>query len=350
MQSRKYTLHRAAKALYNTGSPNEELCEVASNGQNVKHLFIINPRSFWHKWKQEIVAEKIRNSFKMAENNNYEIHVSRFPRDAVGFIPLYAKNLCENTTLRVYAVGGDGILFDCLNGVMGLENAELAVVPYGRTNTFIKRFGKNGKTRFRNISRLSNAQAVRVDVLRCGNNYTLNYCVAGLEAETIRRARKVRELMDKSGFFSGWLSRRLYKFFYYMGALAACWNREYLRRRYEVLVDGVPAEGFYWGYSVLNSAFYCNKSDTGILDIFFIRGKGLLYVFLSPFYLTGRYKKPSKSFCLKHGGKISFRSDKPVPVCMADEVFYELDFSVELIPSAVKFVDGGMLVHTGGRR
>ena len=326
---------------------------------NVKHLFIINPRSFSYKWAQENMIAGIHRFFKIAENNNYDIHVSRFPRDAAGFIPLYAKNLPENTTLRVYAVGGDGILFDCLNGVMRLENAELAAVPYGHTNSFIRGFGKNSKSLFRNIPRLCNAPTICLDVIRCEDNYALNYCSLGIEADAVLRAGRIREQLEKGSFFyRKWVSRGIYSFFYFVGGFISCLKRKLLHRQYEVYIDSENTTGSYWGVSFFNSPFYGGnmspvkhaKPDDGILDIMFIHGSGLLSYFLYPFYMTGRYKMFPKIFSLKQGKKIYVRSNEPLIISMDDEIFYESELSVELLPAAVKFVDVSRSGYIGERK
>jgi diacylglycerol kinase family enzyme len=321
---------------------------MASTDRGVKHLFIVNPKSFRHKWQREKTVSGIRDFFKRAEDDGYEIHISRFPRDASGFIPLFARELGENTTLRVYAVGGDGILFDCLNGMAGLVNAELAVVPYGRTNNFVRCFGRNGKSSFRDMTRQYNAQAVPVDIMRCGNVYALNYCAVGLEAEAVRNAGKSRERMEKGGALSRWLGERLYTFFYFSGCLAALRDKKLLRRKYEVTVDGENSGGLYRGLSVFNGPFYGGNlhpvksaaPDDGILDMLLIRSKGVLRTYGKyPFYVTGRYKWFPRSFIFKQGRKINVHSDAPLILSMDGEVFYEPALTVEVLPAAVRFVD-----------
>jgi len=128
--------------------------------KNIMHLFILNPISFWNMWKQTQVLNRIQSFFSTIDNNDYAIHISRFPRDAASFIPVFARALPKGTVLRVYAIGGDGILFDCLNGVMGIENAELASIPYGRTNDFIRGFGKNEDVFFKRLALQYNAPTI----------------------------------------------------------------------------------------------------------------------------------------------------------------------------------------------
>jgi diacylglycerol kinase family enzyme len=259
----------------------------------------------------------------------------------------------------VYAVGGDGILFDCLNGLTGLGNAELAAVPYGRTNNFVRGFGKKNKALFRDLSRQLDSPAVPVDVMRCGDNYALNYCAVGLEAEAVRYAGKVREQMETGNALNQWLSGRLNTFLCFMGSLVALRVKKLLRPKYEVTIDGENTAGFYRGLSVFNGSFYGGNlhpvssalPDDGILDMLFIRSKGVLRTYSKlPFYVTGRYKMFPGSFSFKRGRKINVRSDAPMILSIDGEVFYESALTLELLPAAVRFVDAGGQGYSGVRQ
>jgi len=316
--------------------------------QNVKHLFIINPKSFWKKTKQNQIVVRIHEFFREKENTEYEIFVSRFPRDAVGFIPLFAKTLPESTILRVYAVGGDGILFDCLNGIVGLENAELAAVPYGYTNNFIQGFSKNERILFKILSRQYEAPAVPMDIMRCGKTYGLNYCVAGIEADAIHYAEEMRKQMEKGHAPSQWLGRRLYTQFYYLGAIAAFSDKKLLQQHYEIEVDGERTTGSYQGFSIFNSPYYGGNlhpinnamPNDGILDMLSIRNWGFLRtVSAFPLYTRGYYKMFPRNFALKQGKKINLRSEAPLRLSIDGEIFYEYELDVEILPAAIKFVD-----------
>jgi diacylglycerol kinase family enzyme len=326
--------------------------------QNVKHLFIINPKSFWKKTKQNQIVVRIHEFFREKENAEYEIFVSRFPRDAVGFIPSYAKKLPESTTLRVYAVGGDGILFDCLNGIVGLENAELAAVPYGYTNNFIQGFSKNERILFKMLGRQYDAPVIPMDIIRCGKAYGLNYCVTGIESEAVYYAEDLRGRMEKGHSLSQWLSRRLYTLFYYTGALSAFSDKKLLQQQYEVEVDGERHVGAYQGFSIFNSPYYGGNlhpinsamPNDGILDMLTIQNWGYLRTVLAfPLYTRGFHKMFPRNFVLKQGKKISIRSEDTLRLSIDGEIFYESELDVEILPAAIKFVDASRSGYKGVR-
>lgn len=317
----------------------------------VKHLFILNPKSFWHRWKMENVLAKIHGFFKETGSKDYAVHISRFPRDAAGFIVTFARTLPPETVLRVYAVGGDGILFDCLNGVMSLEqreNIELAVLPYGRTNNFIRGFGRDCKSLFRDIRRQCGSSAIPMDVISEGTIYAFNFCTIGTESLTIRHTLELHASMEESGPIGRWLVRSLYEKLYYAGSIPACLNIKTLRQHYEINVDGEDLSGSYRGINIANGSFYGGSKrpvptampNDGVLDILFARSAGRLRTLrLIPFYIQGLYDRFPGDFMLRRARRISVRSKIPILMNFDDLVFYSNSCSIEVLPGAVNFVD-----------
>ena len=315
---------------------------------NVKHLFIINPHSFWHSWKMDRVIAKIHHHFENSGSGEYEIVISQFPRDAMGIIRSCKQNLPEGITLRVYAVGGDGILFDCLNGIMGFPNVELGAMPYGRTNNFIRGFGKKNESLFRNLSLQCTAQPIPIDIINTGNNYALNHCIVGTEAEAVRWSDVIRERMEQGGPITRWLSRKLYVFFYFAGGIRACLNKKLLYQNYKITINGEVTSGHYLGLSIANGAFYggfmhpMNNAlpNDGILEILIAHSRGILHTYcILPFYTTGRYKMITRDFVPKRGTKITVNSDYPLIICLDDKIFFDTELTVELLLNAVRFID-----------
>jgi diacylglycerol kinase family enzyme len=316
--------------------------------KNMMHLFILNPKSFWNMWKQTQVLNRIQNFFSTIENNDYAIHISRFPRDAAGFIPVFAKALPKETVLRVYAIGGDGILFDCLNGIMNLENVELASIPYGYTNDFIRGFGKDEDVFFKRLALQYNAPTIPLDVIRCGNNYALSHCVIGIEAEIARSVEKIREKMQKGNSVSQWLARHMHIMFYYFSVFSVIAENKLLRQKYDLDIDGEKISGVYLGLHISNSP-YINGSrrparnalpNDGILDMIIPHRQGRHQVAHTlPLLVSMNRKTLPRHFIYKQLRKISVSSNKILRVNLDGIVFFETGIELELLPSALKFVD-----------
>jgi len=313
------------------------------------HLFILNPKSFWNKWKQTQVLNRIQSFFSTIENTDYDIHISRFPRDASGFIPVFAKTLPKDTTLRVYAIGGDGILFDCLNGIMGLENVELAVIPYGHTNNFVRGFGKSEDIFFKRLALQYNAPVIPMDVIRCGNNYALGHCIIGTEAEVVRLVGRIREKMQKGNSMSRWLARRLHTMLYYFSVLSVTsGSKKLMLQQYDLDIDGETMSGVYMGFYLYNSPFIngtrhpvkTSMPNDGMMDMIIPRKHGRAqFLSILPLFLSGNRKALPRHFIYKQINKLKISSNRVLRISLDGIVFFESDVEVELLPAALKFVD-----------
>lgn len=99
----------------------------------MKHVFIINPRAGKGK-ALELIRPQIE-AYINEHNLDAEIHVPDSPHAAQDFIRAEAS---KGQPVRFYACGGDGTLFEAVNGAFGHPNAEVAVLPLGSGNDFIR--------------------------------------------------------------------------------------------------------------------------------------------------------------------------------------------------------------------
>src|SRR5665647_2515123 len=98
----------------------------------MKHVFIINPAAGKGRQACEL-KPKIE---KYCDENSLDciIHVTSAAYEAIGFVRELAKT---GEHMRFYACGGDGTLYEVVNGAFGYPNAEVAVMPLGSGNDFI---------------------------------------------------------------------------------------------------------------------------------------------------------------------------------------------------------------------
>jgi diacylglycerol kinase family enzyme len=315
----------------------------------MKHLFVLNPKSFWNQWKMEQVRSKIHEFFKTLGSQDYAIHVSRFPRDATGYVSGFIRMFPQETIIRVYAVGGDGILFDCLNAVIPFPNAELAAIPYGFKNTFLYGFGKANVYLFRDIRRQVEASTIPLDVIRCGSHYAISFCAMGIESEAHIRAEKIREQWAMSGHLFRWLAKRLYIQLCYLGGILAIFDKKITQQRYEIDIDGEMFDEKFSIINIANSAWYAGslspqrraRPDDGVLDVFIGRSmnKWNLIRRVRP-YLKGRYSREAGDFyILERARKITIRSQDPIFIDLDDIQLVDTNITVEVLPGAIRFVD-----------
>jgi len=316
----------------------------------VKHLFVINPRSFPVKTAEEKILKEIKDCFTGPEGENYSIHFSRYPRHAISLIRKKVKEFQPDETVRVYAVGGDGILFDCLNGIVGLPNMELAAVPYGMANDFIRAFGEDKKPMFKDIRLQVASPAIPTDVIRCGNNYALNFCTVGMESSAIRFSLQIyNQFSQKLRRFHN-INYFVYITLFYFGGFVSVLNKKVQKQYYKINIDGEDFSGNYATISIANGPCYGGNMhpvitampDDGLLDVIFFRHKSVLRTAsLVTKFTSGEFRRYPNDFSLKRFKRIEIQSEDPLLVDIDGEVFFDTSLLVEIIPQAVKIVAPG---------
>ena len=143
----------------------------------MRHVFLLNPVA--GKTQQALaLQEQIERYFSAHPEKEYVIYHT----DDVGSATRIAREECEKGgKVRLYACGGDGTLQETAAGIpFSAENVELAVVPCGSGNDFVRVFG--GKDCFLNIVELIEGVSVSVDAVDCGTHISLNIASIGMDA------------------------------------------------------------------------------------------------------------------------------------------------------------------------
>jgi YegS/Rv2252/BmrU family lipid kinase len=314
-----------------------------------KHLFIINPVSFRTEREMNLFVDEMEDHFRGLIKEECALQVSLFSRHAIRTVRRYITQAGAEQAVRVYAVGGDGILFDCLNGIVGLPNAELVPVPYGRTNDFVRAFGEGKNDLFKDIPLLASAALIPTDILHCGSNYALNFCLVGLESAAAFRAVEMqRQMKNFPRFIRN--SSRLYNILYYLGGFLAMFDQKIMRQEYTISIDGEDLSGSYVSVNIANGPCYGgDKSavvtavpDDGLMDVLLCKSRNTLRGLsqILP-YTRGHYDRFPGDFILRRGKTVTIRSRDPMLIYLDGETFLDTNIRVELIQRAVKIAAPG---------
>jgi diacylglycerol kinase family enzyme len=308
----------------------------------MKHVYIIDPKSFDEQdqqWKMDGLLDSIGQYFRTQEKPNFTTLVNKYPREAIGLIQKQVDETEGGETVRVYAIGGDDILFDCLNGIIGLPNMELAAVPYGTLNHFIRSFGEGKAELFTNIPSLAKAPVIPTDIIKAGNNYAISGCAVGL---TPAVAIKMIEESAKSEKGLNRLSAALWLFLTTFGAL---FDRDIAARRYTITIDDNDYSGNYSLINISNVPYFGRSRktvmskampDDGLLEAALFKPAGALST-LASFSKYSRGKAPSN--CVRvQAKKITVQSEKPMWIQTDSEYLMDTAITFELIPRAVQIV------------
>ena len=310
----------------------------------MKHLIVFNAGAGKNKERADAFRAQIEESFKGLD---YEIYETEGPR---AVIPFLKKYLNENKdTVRVYACGGDGTIHEVVNGLVGFPNAELAILPTGTGNDFVKTYGVMNENReaYLSFKPLIEGQPVEIDLSKLtGGNleeplYSINVINFGFDAIVGARGNYYKEHGLPEGVKEG---TNPYDY--------ALKNDAMKHGRFndiEVFADGEKlnekqmllatlAQGQWVG-----GQFKCApKSDNtdGLIDVCVLKTMTFLGLgMIIGTYTKGKHlDKPRKKIVYRRAKEIRMTGPQEFDVCVDGEMIKGNNFVVEVCPKAIKLV------------
>ena len=159
----------------------------------MRHVFIINPAAGKHQGAVERVSE-IEAFFKASPQfGTPEIVYTEAPGHATEIAARYAS---DGEPVRLYACGGDGTVSEVLQGMYRYRNAQLAILPCGSANDYVRTFPEHD---FTDLAALVAGDAHDVDLINCGNAMSLNIACIGMDADVASKMHKYKHWPLVSG-------------------------------------------------------------------------------------------------------------------------------------------------------
>jgi diacylglycerol kinase family enzyme len=246
--------------------------------------------------------------------------------------------------VRVYAVGGDGILSDCLNGIYDVPGTELAAIPYGSSNDFIRSFGDGHIETFRSIAKQIAAPTIPTDIMVTGDGQAiLGFFVSGIEALIRYRYLSFLKNFNRQSNPANWIT----SWFYYVLAIPAMCTRHMRAGNYQIILD--------WGQEYIHDEGSINLANApcyggnkqpnyrampndGYMDLIFLREENLLGDILRiPGYLSGRAYDDPERYIYRRIRHLEIKAATPVPMDNDDEIFLGSSISIEVRHHALQF-------------
>ncbi len=295
----------------------------------MKHLFIVNP-ACGKGLNYKKYSDSITEAMAEMNINNFEIYVTKAPMDGYEYAE---KEAAKGEPLRVYACGGDGTLFEVVNACARYKNTEIAAIPLGSGNDFIRIFGD--KEKLRSIRDHVNGTVMEFDLIKCGDRYAINQCSMGLDAEVCAKQSDFKKLPYLSGEAA------------YTAALLYCFIGR-MKNRFTIQIDdGKPFTSDVLFCVAGNSRWYgggymaAPKALTydGLLDFIIVKKDCTRLKLLS---LISPYKKGKhldwERTVFQRGKKIHITSTKPAAMNIDGESEYVTECTFEIIEKGISFV------------
>ncbi len=293
----------------------------------MRYVFYVNPVAGKGN-AQEGIINSIKNYFK-EKAEEFKIHITTSKGDALKSAKAEAET---GDNIRVFACGGEGTVFEVLNGVVGYDNVELGVIPCGSANDFLKYF--NTREEFLDISQQIDGTAVEMDLIKADDKYCLNGCSVGMDAMVARDMSIFKNLPLVSG-----------KMAYTLAIAKTLLKRLGVKIKLSIdngdFVDksclfAVIANAPYYGggYKGAPDAIpYDQQLDCTVVDTV---SKLKILKFL-PIYKKGEHR--SLNICsLSRCNSMEFTSEKEIPVNLDGEIIETNHIKFEIVKKAVKFI------------
>ena len=305
----------------------------------MKHVFVFDPKAFYNRqWKMDNILDGIGQFFRTQENSDFSIQFSRYRRNAMAIVQEEAEKAKSGDTVRIYAIGGEEILFDCMNAITHFPNMQLAAVPHGESNDFLKVFGENKEEIFKDIPVLVQSEALPTDVLRWGVNYALNSCYIGMNSAISKRIKDQKAKLNKG------IVIVISKISSFISNILTAFDKQAVKKQYKIFIDDEDYSGYYSLIHVANAPYLNGRMtgsrdatpDDGVLDVALIKSAHPLKT-LSSMRKYSRGKRP-KNCVIIQAKKITVESDIPMWIQMDNEYIQDTSVNLSLIHHAIQVV------------
>jgi len=298
----------------------------------MRHIFVINPYAGKGSWLDGLLADIDQAT------NEAGIMPEIFKEPDREAMMQFMRDAAESgDPVRIYACGGDGTIFCAVNATYGHKNVQIAAIPCGSGNDFVKLFGE--KEQLRDIRRHINGTPHWIDAIECGEDVSVNIVSMGFDAEVNAMQAKTKKLPLVGGPAG------------YNIALLVCLLGKFYSK-FTVQIDDEPPVAGEFAFAVGgNSRWYgggfkaCPKAipDDGLMDCVTVE-KALGRIAMIgrvDAYKRGEHITKSEDwpFAKMQRGKIMrVHSDTPAAVNIDGEVRKATDVTFELKEKAVCYV------------
>lgn len=306
----------------------------------MKHLIIFNPGAGKNKERAEDFKNEIQENFNGLD---YEIYETEGPRSVIPYLKNYLSK--QKDIVRVYACGGDGTVNEVLNGLVGFSNAEMAILPIGTGNDFVKVYGADNDVidQYRSFKPLINGQPIEVDLSKIsGGNlqepwYSINVINIGFDAIVGAKGNENKLKGKKDPYGAAAIVPAIMGGRFNKIIIKA--DGEQLNKKKLLLASIAQGQVIGGKY---HAAPHSDNTD-GLMDVGIMKCMSLARLMIQYFgpYEKGTHldsPKLMKRIIYRRAKEVEIIAKKDIDVCVDGEMIRGKEFKVEVCPKAVKIV------------
>lgn len=283
----------------------------------MKYIFIVNPVS-GKKDSDKVIKRITEYCFK--NNIDFEIEITKCNKDAMILTKKHKKDKAV-----IFAVGGDGTLFEVVNGIIGSNN-KLGLIPNGSGNDFYK-----------TIKEL-NITEEEIDLCKVNDIYSINTASIGIDAEVGINAG----IMKEKGVNPKHIYNRsiIYTFLSFKKKLLEIEVKDNIKIGKFMMLSVCNGRYYGGGYKIAPEA----DLHDHYLDLYYVQG-------------INKFQVPKMINKLKKGtlesdkhvthmliNKLVLKSKTPLKCCVDGETIIDKTFRFKVIKNAVTFYNDKELI------
>ena len=284
--------------------------------------FIVNPTA--GKGKGKIVAGNI-HSYMKKQKIPYEIRFTTRRKEAEQLAQCAVKQGFD----KIVSVGGDGTIYEVLNGIMGM-NVLLGVIPAGTGNDFVRTVGI-GQDIEEALHTVVYGKERSIDCGKVNGRYYINVAGIGFDTEVLEEVESIKKyLSGKLAYLSG-VFRTLF---------------QYKFKKIQIVIDGQVYNKEILLVAFANGKFYGggmkispgSDIQDGYIDVCIIHKMPKWKILrLFPTIFSGEHIKV-KEVTMYRGKEIRINSALPLAINLDGDLVGYTPFTLEVIPNAIKIL------------
>ncbi|NLA87092.1 MAG: hypothetical protein GX847_07400 [Clostridiales bacterium] len=248
------------------------------------------------------------------------MYITKAPMDACTKIKAEAGS---GKPLRIYACGGDGTLNECVNGAAGFKHTAVTHYPTGTGNDFVKMFGEEDASKFRDLTALIDGFEHPVDLIDCNGRLGINICSVGIDARIGTDVHKYSGI-PLIGGATGYIVSMLVNLI------------RGVNQHLKITTDTLSLDGQFALVCACNGRFYGGGfnpvpealPDDGIIEFLIVREVSRLkFIRVVGKYAKGRYKEFSDIILHVRGNTMKIVSEKDLVVNIDGELIFASELS-----------------------